>query len=96
VPCTKRAPTNMDWLWAEPQASEASVNSVTPARKTFLRPMRSPRRPEAAARHLRARYQRKYPIRAKTHVQVDPQLSGTTPARPTVSSTDEKVLTPPT
>ena len=45
MPWTKRDATNMAWLSAEPQAIEASVNRVTPARNTFLRPMRSPRRP---------------------------------------------------
>ena len=45
MPWTKRDATNMAWLSAEPQATEASVNRVTPARNTFLRPMRSPRRP---------------------------------------------------
>ncbi len=45
MPWTKRAATSMAWLSAEPQAMEARVNSATPARKTFLRPMRSPRRP---------------------------------------------------
>ena len=45
MPWTKRDATNMAWLSAEPQAIEASVNRVTPARNTFLRPIRSPRRP---------------------------------------------------
>ena len=45
MPWTKRAVTSMAWLSADPQAMEARVNSVTPARNTFLRPMRSPRRP---------------------------------------------------
>ena len=45
MPWTKRAPTSMAWLSADPQAMEASVNRATPARKTFLRPTRSPRRP---------------------------------------------------
>ncbi len=46
MPWTKRAPTSRPWLSADPQAMEASVKSATPARNTFLRPMRSPRRPE--------------------------------------------------
>ncbi len=45
MPWMKRAATSRPWLSADPQAMEASVNSVTPARNTFLRPMRSPRRP---------------------------------------------------
>ena len=45
MPWTKRAPTNKAWLSAEPQAMEARVNNATPARNTFLRPTRSPRRP---------------------------------------------------
>ena len=45
MPWTKRAATNMVWLSAAPQAMEARVNTVTPARNTFLRPIRSPRRP---------------------------------------------------
>ena len=45
MPWTKRAATNMVSLPADPQAMEAKVNSVTPARNTFFRPMRSPRRP---------------------------------------------------
>ena len=45
MPCTKRDATNMVWLSAAPQAMDASVKSATPARKTFLRPIRSPRRP---------------------------------------------------
>ena len=45
MPWTKRAATSIDWSWAEPQTMEARVKRVTPARKTFLRPTRSPRRP---------------------------------------------------
>ena len=45
MPWTKRAATSMAWLSADPQAIEARVNTVTPARNTFLRPIRSPRRP---------------------------------------------------
>ena len=45
MPWTKRAATNMAWLSADPQAMEASMNRPTPARNTFLRPIRSPRRP---------------------------------------------------
>ena len=42
MPWTKRAAISMPWLSADPQAMEASTKSVTPARKTFLRPTRSP------------------------------------------------------
>ena len=35
----------MAWVSAAPQAIEATVNSATPAKKTFLRPTRSPSRP---------------------------------------------------
>ena len=45
MPCTKRDDTSIAWLVADPHTMEASVNSATPVRNTFLRPMRSPRRP---------------------------------------------------
>ncbi len=45
MPCTKRATTSWAWLSADPQAMDARVKRATPARNTFLRPMRSPSRP---------------------------------------------------
>jgi hypothetical protein len=45
APCRKRAATSMAGVWAAPQAIEAAVKSVRPARNTRRRPSRSPRRP---------------------------------------------------
>ncbi len=45
MPWTKRAATSTAWLSADPQAMDASVKMATPVRNTFLRPIRSPRRP---------------------------------------------------
>ena len=45
MPCTNRDTISMVWLSADPQTMDARVKRVTPARKTFLRPTRSPRRP---------------------------------------------------
>ena len=45
MPWMNRAVMSMAWPSADPQAMEASTNRATPARNTFLRPIRSPRRP---------------------------------------------------
>ena len=45
-PWMKRAAISIHWLVATPHAAEASVNTVTPARNTRRRPIRSPRRPK--------------------------------------------------
>ena len=50
APCTKRAITSSAELWANPLSTEAAVKRTTPARKTFLRPMRSPARPARSSR----------------------------------------------
>ncbi|CFM14915.1 Uncharacterised protein [Bordetella pertussis] len=47
-PCTARAATSMACPWAIPQASEASVNSVRPARNMRRWPSRSPSRPPSS------------------------------------------------
>jgi DNA-binding MarR family transcriptional regulator len=44
-PWTKRAAISISWEPAVPHRTEAMVNSVTPVRKTFLRPIRSLSRP---------------------------------------------------
>ena len=50
TPCTNRAATSISWLWAAPQASEATVNTAMPVMNTFLRPSRSPKRPASSSR----------------------------------------------
>src|SRR6267143_5492209 len=45
TPCIARAPTSNPCEFESPQASEASVNSTIPARKSLRCPKRSPRRP---------------------------------------------------
>ncbi len=54
IPCTKRAVTSHDELWARPHSSEAQVNRATPARKTRRRPSRSPTRPASSNRPPKA------------------------------------------
>src|SRR5215472_11227224 len=49
APWTNRATTSIGWLVARPQASDASVNRISPARKTRLPPARSPRRPASSS-----------------------------------------------
>ena len=50
TPWRNRAPISTPWLGATPHRSEATVNSVRPARKTRLRPARSPSRPASSSR----------------------------------------------
>ena len=45
IPWTKRPATSMAGLTATPQMTEATVKDAIPAKKTSLRPIRSPRRP---------------------------------------------------
>jgi len=49
MPWAKRAPTSISWLRALPHRSDATVNSVRPARKTVRRPIRSPKRPASSS-----------------------------------------------
>ncbi len=49
APWTNRAATSTGWLTARPQASDATVNSSRPARKTRLPPTRSPSRPASSS-----------------------------------------------
>ena len=44
-PCTKRAPMSIPWELDAPHTADDSVNRVTPAMNTRLRPTRSPSRP---------------------------------------------------
>ena len=46
IPCTKRATISRLWLLASPQTADAAVNMASPVRKTLLRPIRSPSRPD--------------------------------------------------
>ena len=48
TPCTARAVTRNACEFASPQASEASVNSVSPIRNTRRAPKRSPSRPPSS------------------------------------------------
>ncbi len=45
IPCRNRAPTSISRFAASPHSSDAAVKVARPARKTFLRPARSPSRP---------------------------------------------------
>ena len=47
TPWMNRATTSISWLCATPQSTEAATKTARPARKTFLRPSRSPRRPDS-------------------------------------------------
>src|SRR5919204_1396117 len=50
MPCTKRAPMSISWVWATPHSSEAAVKTPRPARNTPRREIRSPRRPASSRR----------------------------------------------
>jgi hypothetical protein len=47
-PCSTRAAISVPMSGARPHRAEKSVNSTTPARKTFLRPIVSPSRPKGS------------------------------------------------
>jgi hypothetical protein len=53
-PCTKRAATSISWLCASPHASEATVKTASPVRKTPRRETRSPSRPASSSRPPKA------------------------------------------
>ena len=48
TPCSARAAISSPWLCANPHSTDTAVNSTRPARNTFLRPIRSPRRPASS------------------------------------------------
>ena len=50
MPWMKRAAISIGWLNERPQRSDAAVNKARPARKTRLRPTRSPTRPASRSR----------------------------------------------
>ena len=54
MPCRNRAATSISWFAASPHSSEAPVKTPRPARKTFLRPARSPSRPASSSRPANA------------------------------------------
>ena len=49
VPCANRAAMSIPWFTASPHASEATVNTASPARNTSRRPARSPSRPASSS-----------------------------------------------
>jgi len=55
MPCTSRAPIRNAGVGAEPTASEASMNSVSPARSMSLRPWMSLSRPASRMRAANTR-----------------------------------------
>ena len=50
MPCSARAAISVIASGASPSSPEAKVKTITPARKTFLRPIRSPARPASSSR----------------------------------------------
>ena len=54
MPCTARAAISCPVVWDSPQASEARVKSVRPARNIRLRPYRSPRIPPVSSNEANA------------------------------------------
>src|SRR6266581_263990 len=49
VPCANRAAMSISWFTANPQTSEAAVNTASPVRNTSRRPARSPSRPASSS-----------------------------------------------